>query len=339
MSQAHDILIETTPGQTGAALMLDGRLEDLLLDSPDPLGVGAIFRARVDRLVPAVGGAFLRLGPLGTGFLREAKGLREGAELSVQITGAVEPGKAAPVTARVLLKQRHLILTPGVPGINVSRQIRNPDTRATLEAQATDLAAARALDPGCGMILRSAAETAEPGALARDLDRAHAALTAIAAADAPGLVLPPPGAAEVALREWTGQVHEGMGVFAHFGVPEDLDRLRQPEVALRAGGAMSIEPTRALVAVDVNTGAEFGGGSAITANLDAARELPRQLRLRGLGGQIVVDFAPLKKAERKRIEDALKTAFARDPVETTLVGWTQMGNFEIQRKRERRPLV
>ena len=77
----------------------------------------------------------------------------------------------------------------------------------------------------------------------------------------------------------------------------------------------------------------------MTANIEAARELPRQLRLRGLGGQITVDFAPLKKMHRKKIEETLKAAFRRDPIATTLAGWTPLGNFELQRKRERRPLT
>ncbi len=101
---------------------------------------------------------------------------------------------------------------------------------------------------------------------------------------------------------------------------------------------MAVEATRAMVTVDVNTAGEFGGGASLTANLEAARDLPRQLRLRGLGGQIIVDFAPLRKTDRKRIEEALKAAFRRDPVETSLAGWTPLGNFELQRKRERRPL-
>ena len=101
---------------------------------------------------------------------------------------------------------------------------------------------------------------------------------------------------------------------------------------------MAVEATRAMVTVDVNTAGEFGGGAALTANLAAAGELPRQLRLRGLGGQVIVDFAPLPKKDRKRIEAALKAAFGEDPVETTLAGWTPLGNFELQRKRERRPL-
>ena len=113
--------------------------------------------------------------------------------------------------------------------------------------------------------------------------------------------------------------------------------MREARVALPSGGWMAVEATRAMVTVDVNTAGEFSPGAAVTANVEAARELPRQLRLRGLGGQIAIDFAPLKKTDRRRIEDALKSAFRRDPVETTLAGWTPLGNFELQRKRERQP--
>ncbi|MEO0766347.1 MAG: ribonuclease E/G [Pseudomonadota bacterium] len=121
------------------------------------------------------------------------------------------------------------------------------------------------------------------------------------------------------------------------GVSACLDALQTPDVAL-ATGSMIVEPTRAFVAVDVNTGADFSPAAGLKANLFAARELPRQLRLRGLGGQIVVDFAPMPKKDRRTLEETLRKAFRADPVETSLVGWTTLGHYELQRKRERRPL-
>jgi len=99
------------------------------------------------------------------------------------------------------------------------------------------------------------------------------------------------------------------------------------------------EATRALVAVDVNTGSDLSNAAALKANLAAIRDLPRQLRLRGLGGQIVVDLAPLAKSDRRRIEAALASALRDDGIDTTLVGWTPLGHLEILRKRARRPLV
>ncbi|MBK0398100.1 ribonuclease E/G [Limibaculum sp. M0105] len=335
------ILIETHAhdGRTRAALVVDGRLEDLLIDPPGDAAAprpGEIYRARVDRLVPNAGGAFMRLDRGRQGYLREARGLREGQRLLVMATGHAEPHKATPVTQRLLFKARHAILTPGAPGINVSRQIRDEDERARLTAVATE-ALGEAGDTG--LILRSLAAGAEPDAIRADI----AALRALAADAAETAEGPVPGTAasarRTALSEWEGRVEEGAGLFEREGVLDEIDRLLQPQANLASGAWMTIEPTAALVAVDINTGGDFSAAAGLKANLDAARDLPRQLRLRGLGGQIVVDFAPMPKKDRKRIEDTLKSAFRRDPIETSLAGWTGMGLFEIQRKRERQPLA
>jgi ribonuclease G len=67
--------------------------------------------------------------------------------------------------------------------------------------------------------------------------------------------------------------------------------------------------------------------------------LPRELRLRGLGGQIVLDLAPMPKKDRRGFESALKAALRNDSIETVFVGWTPLGHVELQRKRARLPLV
>jgi len=328
-------------GRTRAALIDRGRLEDLLIDPPDRTAPApeALWCARVDRLVPKMGAAFVRLGQGQTGFLRDAGDAREGESLLVQGISHPEPGKAIPVTRRLLFKTRTAILTPDAPGLNLSRRIRDGDARARLEAAVADTADAAGLPEGAGLIVRSLAEGAAEEAIDADVRaavRAHAAaLDALASAREPGLVAAAPDAATLALREWEGEP-DASG-FAGHDLDEALAALAGAEAPLPSGGWMAVEPTRALVAVDVNTAGLFAGAAALTANLEAAKDLPRQLRLRGLGGQIAVDFAPLPRKDRRRIEDALKGSFGRDPVETSLAGWTPLGLFEIQRKRERRP--
>ena len=71
----------------------------------------------------------------------------------------------------------------------------------------------------------------------------------------------------------------------------------------------------------------------------AARALPRALRLRGLGGQITLDLAPMPKKDRRTFETSLRAAFRKDATETALAGWTPLGHFELQRKRDRLPLT
>ena len=331
-------------GREAAALIVDGRLEDLLVAPPDeaPPGPGAIFRAIVDRPVKGQGGVFLRLPGGDSAFLRQVSGLGPGQPLLVQVSGHAEPGKALPVTPRLLFKSRYAIVTPGAPGLNLSRQIRDEDERDRL----LPVAEAAMAGTGDGLILRSACADADEAAIAADI-AAMRALAGQVAGDAAGrepeLLLDAPGPHDLAWRDWAepapDAVEEGPQALAHFGVEEAVEGLLSPAVALPHGASMWIEPTRALVAVDVNTGADTSPAAALKANLNALRDLPRQLRLRGLGGQITVDLAPLQKKDRRAAEGAARAALKLDPVETALLGWTPLGHLEFSRKRERLPLA
>lgn len=327
-------------GRDAAALMVDGRLEDLRIDprDDDPLQPGAILRAVVDRPVKGQGGVFARL-PGGMGFLRQVSGLSPGQGVIVQVTGAAEDGKAVPVTLRVLFKSQLAIVTPGAPGLNISRRIKDDDTRAALQALASD--AMQTADATHGLILRSACETAQDEDIAADI-AAMRDLAAAVMADVTGgpeLLVEAPGAHELAWRDWSDPapdaVEQGAGVFADLGLDDAIDALCRVEVVLPGGGFMSVEPTRALVAVDVNTGADTSPAAGLKANIAAARELPRQLRLRGLGGQITIDFAPMPKKDRGTLDQVLRAAFKGEAAETTLAGWTPLGCYELQRKRDR----
>ncbi|MCU0910955.1 MAG: ribonuclease E/G [Rhodobacteraceae bacterium] len=337
------VVLSQVQGREAAALMVDGQLEDLLVAAPEggAPGPGAVFRGLVDRQMKGQGGVFLRLPGGARAFLREAKGLSPGQALLVQVTGHAEPGKAVPVTPRLLFKSRFAIVTPDAPGLNLSRRIRDEDDRARLSALAAGAMAGSAM----GLILRSAAAGAEDGEIAADI-AAMRDLGERIAAD-PGreaeLLLDAPGPHELAWRDWADpppdEVAEGPKAFAAHGVLDALDALRSAEVALGGGATMWVEPTRALIAVDVNTGGDTTPAASLKANIAAARELPRQLRLRGLGGQVAIDFAPMPKNDRRTVEGALRAALKADPVETALVGWTPLGHYEAQRKRERLPLA
>ena len=335
------IVLGEVSGRKLAARIVDGRLDDLLIDPPEdaPPLPGTIFRAICDRPVKGQGGIFLRL-PDGSAFLRGATGLRPGQPLLVQVTGFAEAGKAVPVTTRLLFKSKYAIVTPDAPGINISRSIRDEETRLRLHDIATEVLGV-SKEPG--LILRSAAATAPDDEIADDI----AAMRDIAAAvnsdgtdTEPELLVDGPDAQLLAWRDWQDPdvLADGPTALADHEVAQLIATVTTPRVDLSGGGHAWIEPTRAFVAVDVNTGGDTSPAASLKANIALARDLPRQLRCRGLGGQIVVDFAPLPKKDRRQLETVLRAAFKADPVETALVGWTQMGNFEIQRKRESLPL-
>ena len=331
------ICLDTLDGREAAALIEDGRLTDLFLDGDAP-PPGTIYRARAGRPVKGQGGMFLDT-PDGPAFLRQVKGVAPGQMLRVQVTGHAEPGKAIPVTAKLLFKGRHAIVTPDAPGLNVSRSIRDEAVRDRLLELAHDVTGGA----GAGVILRSACADAADEEIAQDL-RAMTDLAARVMADADDDVeklVEGDGPHERAWRDWPqpAQVARDGGAFAAHGVLDAMDALRAPWVALPGGGGMFVEPTRALVAVDINTGGDTSPAAGLKANLAAARELPRQLRLRGLGGQVVLDLAPMAKKERRGFETSLRAAFRKDSVETALVGWTPLGHYELQRKRDRLPLA
>lgn len=330
-------------GREAAALVVDGQLMDLLVDAGEAAAFapGTILRGVLDRPMKGQGGAFVKLPGGETGFLRETKGLAPGRPVIVQVAGFAEPGKALPLTVRVLFKSRLCIVTPAAPGLNVSRRIREEDARARLAA----LAGAGMAGSDFGLILRSAADLAEDDEVTADLAATRALAEAVMAdvAGGPELLVAAPSPHEEAWRDWADpapdEVAEGEDAFARHGVEEMADALLSPLVALPGGGSMAIEPTRALIAVDVNTGADTSPAASLKANVAAARDLPRQLRLRGLGGQVTVDFAPVPKRDRAALDQQIRQAFRGEAAETSLAGWTPLGNFELQRKRDRLPLA
>lgn len=327
------IVLDHLGGREAAARLLDGRLVDVLIDSEGPR-VGAIYRAIADRPVKGQGGMFLRT-PDGPAFLRQVRGVAPGQMLLVQVTGRPEPGKALPVTQKLLFKSRYAIVTPGAPGLNISRAIRDEARRDAL----MQIARAEMDADAPGLILRSSCADADADAIAEDI-RAMSDLARTVLNDATGdaeLLVEGDSPHQLAWRDWTApaDVVTAPGSFETEGVLDQIALLADANVPLSGGASMYVEPTRALIAVDVNTGGDTSAAAGHKANIAAARELPRQLRLRGLGGQIVLDLAPMAKKDRRQFEDALRAAFRADITETALVGWTPLGHYELQRKRDR----
>lgn len=337
MTPLPTIALDHLGDREAAALLRKGRLEDLIVD-PDLPRPGTIYRAVADRPVKGLGGMFLKT-PEDQAFLRQTAGLAPGQSVLVQVTGHAEPGKAVPVTRKLTFKSRHVIVTPDAPGLNISRQIRDDDRRDALQV----LAREAGVTGDMGLILRSSCLTADDDEILSDLRTMLDLATAITTdegVEAPDKLLDGDGPHDLAWREWSeaADIVTDAGCFDLLGVSEQIEALRDPRVDL-ADATLWIEPTRALVSVDVNTQGNTSPAAGLRANLATARELPRQLRLRGLGGQIVIDPAPMPHKDRRQFETALRAALKSDPVDTSLVGWTKMGLFEVHRKRERVPLA
>lgn len=334
--KGRQIILDHFGPREAAALMVDGQLHDLLIDADAPRP-GTIYRARATKPQKGQGGMFLET-PDGNAFLKQIKGIAPGDMLTVQLTGYADEGKALPVTSKLMFKSRYAIVTPDAPGLNISRQIREDDRRDALM-----MIAKEEMDGvGYGLILRSSCEEAADAEIAEDL-RAMVDLAQTVLTDegtAPETLTEGDGPHVLAWRDWVepADVVTDAGSFASHGVLDALEALQEPELRLPGGASLAIEPTRALVAVDVNTGADGSFAAGTRANFACAKELPKQLRLRGLGGQITIDLAPMPKKDRRGFEAALRASLKVDGIDTVLAGFTPLGHYELQRKRARLPL-
>lgn len=142
------------------------------------------------------------------------------------------------------------------------------------------------------------------------------------------------------VKLYKGQEH----IFDHMKIAKDVDSIFSPRVRMPSGGYLILEQTEAMYVVDVNSGPyaakDNQEDNSLKTNLEAAREVAKQLRLRDIGGIIVVDFIDLRKGKnRKKIYDELKKEFKKDPAKTNVIGMSDFGLVQITRQRIRPSVV
>jgi ribonuclease G len=385
---AADLFINVSPGEVRIAEMRDGKLEALRIEpllGQEARPLGDIILGRVSRVVPAMEAGFVEIGMERAGFLplRDAKLLarggkedarisdcvREGESVLVQVTREPFAEKGAQLSAGIALPGRFLVMTPGKPGIAISRKIENDARREELLRQGEAL---RAEIPDAGFIFRTAAGDAsrhELAADARELAQVWQEIFDKRKAARPPMVLYSDlGPLERALRDMANDVTRILiddaaaletarvycrkvmpdiearlalaprDLFTREGLEDEIAALSSSRVELPGGGWITIEPTQALTAMDVNSGSftESGGRdeTSLAVNLQAAAEIGRQLRLRDIGGLIVVDFIQLENDERaRRIVAALKDSLSADGAASRLSPMSEFGIVAIARQR------
>ena len=154
------------------------------------------------------------------------------------------------------------------------------------------------------------------------------------------------GFCDAYMPELTGLLERYDGerpLFDLHGVEDDIQRALGRKVDLKSGGYLVIDQTEAMTTIDVNTGSFVGRRNheetVFKTNLEAATTLARQLRLRNLGGMIIVDFIDMADPEHQRqVQRTLEKAMARDPARNTISGVSELGLVELTRKRTRESL-
>ena len=362
----REIVLFAEDGREWAALLVGGRAVDLFAEdsrSYDGPRRGETCLGRIDRMVSGGRSAFVDLGEGRSGLLTKADGLDAGDPVLVQVDRFAIDGKAPRLTETVSVPGRWLVAVRGGIGVRISRRIPEGATRERL------VRAVEEFGESARIVVRTAAQFADPrevaeeaeflqdelNSLERELDSGH-----------PRTLRHGPGPVERALQDWTGGgepaiLVAGSGIDQAMGedLPMVAERFRgenvlldyrdlagrigkllESRVKIVGGGWMSVEQTSAVVAIDVNTGGRFPGrNSAEATGCAAARVIPGELRMRGLGGIVVVDFPPASDSGDEIIGRELERALQQDSPGARALGWTEAGLYEIIRTRDRRPLV
>lgn len=299
--------------------------------------------------------------------------VQKGQTLIVQVTKEPIGTKGPRVTAQVSLPGRFLVYMPNSTHVGVSRKIEDREERVRLRALAREILP----ENGGGLIVRTVGEELTRETFAREFNslrktwnkiqrraesqkppaRLHqeAKLTAgiirdVFSEKVDSLVIDSPEIYHEVRRYLESvdpdllsrvQLHEGEEpIFSQYEIEDEIKKAFDRRVQLPTGGYIVIEPTEALVSIDVNTGRYTGKKdpekTILRTNLEAAREIARQIRLRDIGGIIVCDFIDMEdEGNRERVFQELRTHLGRDRARTKAFEISELGLIEMTRQRVR----
>jgi ribonuclease G len=303
--------------------------------------------------------------------------LSEGQDVIAQVLKEPVGQKGARITSHVSLPGRYVVLMPTVEHVGVSRKITDDDERRRLKTILKDLRAERGGGGYIARTAGAARSREDFERDFRYLTRTWDEVRAVASREpAPALLYREPSLVERLLRdilsedigsirldtekefrrtldlvsqllpEHASRVHrhdKPTPILEEFGVSTEIERALRSKVWLPSGGYIVVNQTEALVAIDVNTGRYVGKRdleeTLLAVNLDAVREIVRQIRLRDLGGIIVVDFIDMEERKsRQKVMAALEAELRRDRSPTKLLSVSEFGLAILTRKRVRQSL-
>lgn len=296
--------------------------------------------------------------------------LKLGQELLVQVIKGPRSTKGARVSTRISLPGRYLVLMPENEMLGVSRKIEDSKERDRLKKigerlripgfgviirteaeEKTELELQQDMDflvKQWRHIQATARDATAPALIQADLTLLYKTIRDVFGSDVSKLVIDDPAEYERAnelietlspkLKGRISLYDEDVPIFDRYKIEEEFKKLTQRKVLMRSGGSLVIDETEALTVIDVNT-SKFTGSSSLAetivkTNMDAAGEVARQLRLRDIGGIIVIDFIDMNNARDKQaVIKALETALKRDRSRTKISNISPLGLVEMTRKR------
>lgn len=296
--------------------------------------------------------------------------LQEGQDILVQVSKEPLGTKGARLTSHITLPGRHLVFMPTVDHIGISRRIEDEKERIRLKKIIQELrppsvgfivrtVSERALKDKLksemefltrlwANIQRRRETSSAPSLLHKELTITLRAVRDLFTKEIDRLVIDSKEEYKLILEfietfapnlRYSIELYEGREpIFDAYGIDMEINRALEKKIWLKSGGYIVIESTEALTAIDVNTGSYVGKRNLeetiVKTNLEAVKEIAYQIRLRNIGGLIVIDFIDMdREADRERIFMTLKEALEKDRAKTTVVKMSELGLIEMTRKR------
>ena len=355
------IIVNRKGGTTCAAVVIDGELDAIHTSRDDnPRLVGNVYKGRVQNFLPGMKAAFIDIGRDKNVFLQTKQKFHVGQSVLIQIEKDAVGTKGARATLNISLAGRLVIFLPNLNYVGVSGKIRGVE-RERLHALGKEIR-----PDGAGIIIRTAAEGCDETALLEDLADLRELwghiLERNSKRKSPALLYDDNDLIEKLIRnEFTPDAEfivdnlkiyrqlaaliaedritfydDAAQIFETFGVAQELATIDKRELPLPSGGQIVIDKTEALTVVDVNTGKFIGrndfGETILKTNLEAAELILRQLKLRDVGGIVIVDFIDMDgDADKKFLMNFLREKAALDRNKTKIVDMTPLGLVEITR--------
>jgi ribonuclease G len=301
--------------------------------------------------------------------------LKRGQDVIVQIAKEPMGTKGARLTSSISLPGRFLVYTPTSSHVGVSRRIASAEERARLRAAVNEAGPSQGgfivrtaceglarrdiqrdvafLTKTWASILTRSESSGPASMLYSDLDVALRTVRDLFSSDVDRLWCDDPNTySRIAqfvqtytprLRNRVALYDGGEPIFDKFNIEPQIERALDRKVWLKSGGYLVFDQAEALTAIDVNTGRFVGkrnqDETVLKTNLEAVEEVVKQLRLRNIGGIIIVDFIDMTRdADRKKVSEALATALKRDKARTSTLRISELGLVQMTRKRTRESL-
>jgi ribonuclease G len=350
-----------------ASLLKSGNLYEIYFEKKEKIKIGDIYLGKVIEVVPGLGAAFIEIGKSGIGFLKlkeiPSDNIRPGDKYIVQIGRKAIGQKYPQVTMKLSIPGRYIILMPFSKNVGVSRKVESKFERDRLYDIIKN-----SRPKNMGLIARTAAEGVDENSIAKDIKTALSIWTDIidkSSKGKVGLLRESSDTIEsfvrdrinstvdevivdtLDLRNRVGRLFKTYNIDTpirlHSGSKRLLDFYRimqqfhqslEREIFLPSGGFITIEKTEALTVIDVNSGSYLDDDVIFKTNFEAAIEIARIIRLRDIGGIIIIDFISMtSEKDKELIVEKLKAETKYDYSKSIIFGFTHLGLLEMSRKK------